>query len=99
MQTQIEEYVHTCYKCQTTKKKHKRYRFLPAKKAETEPWLWINMDLVGPYTVKTYTKMYTLKAITIIDLATGWPKIAYMNEPNLETTQKIFDSYWLAHHP
>ena len=44
------------------------------------------MELVGPYIVETLTKMYTLRAMTMIDLATGWFKIVYINEPNLETT-------------
>ena len=57
MQTQIEEYVRTFHTCQTTKKKHKKYGFLPAKKAETEPWAQVSMDLVKPYTVETSTKL------------------------------------------
>ena len=46
------------------------------------------MDLVGPYTVETSTKTYTLRALTIIDQVTGWFEIAYMNEPNPKTTQR-----------
>ena len=57
------------------------------------------MVLVGPYIVKALTKMYTLRAMTLIDLATGWFEIAYVNGPNSETTLRLFDSYWLACYP
>ena len=86
MQTQIEEYVHTCHICQITKKKYEKYRLPLAKKAKIEPWIWINVNLVGPYTIDSITKIYTLRAITMIDPAIGWFEIAYMNEPNSETT-------------
>ena len=51
------------------------------------------MDLVGLYIVKTLTIIYTLRAMIIINLAIGWFKIAYLNEPNLETTKGLLNSY------
>ena len=44
------------------------------------------MDLVGPYIVETLTKIYTLRAMTMIGPATGWFELVYVNEPNSETT-------------
>ena len=32
---------------------------LPAKTAETVPWKRVNVDLIGPYTVKTKKKEYS----------------------------------------
>ena len=68
----VQEYVKTCHKCQISKKQRKKYGHLPPKKAEDVPWNRVNVDLIGPYTVKTPTKTYELRAMTMIDPATSW---------------------------
>ena len=35
------------------RKTRKKYGHLPPKKAETTPWKRVNVDLIGPYTIKS----------------------------------------------
>ena len=96
----IENYVKTCHKCQLTKKYRKKYGHLPPKKAETKPWQRVNVDLVGPYTVKCPNKKnYKWQAMTMIDPVTCWFEIAVINEPTSEEAQRVLDSTWLARYP
>jgi hypothetical protein len=50
----------------------KKYGLLPPKVAESDPWVMICVDLVGPFTIKTPSKTHSLLALTMIDPATGW---------------------------
>ena len=78
----------------------KKYGHLPPKQAEEcTPWKRVNVDLIGPYTVKTPTKTYELRVMTMIDPATGWFKVAPLKEPSSYKVQKAFDLYWLARYP
>jgi len=95
----VEAHVKTCRKCQLTKKPKKKYGHLPARQADTVPWKRVNVDLIGPYTVKTPSKEHTFRAMTMIDPATGWFEIAPIIDPNSEETQRVFDSYWLSRYP
>ena len=73
LHSDVTNYVRTCRKCQLCKKQRKKYGHLPAKEAEPPlAWNRVNVDMVGPYTVKTPTKTYELRALTMIDPATGW---------------------------
>jgi hypothetical protein len=38
----------SCQVCQMTKKERKKYGFLPSKIAESDPWVIVCVDLVGP---------------------------------------------------
>ena len=38
----------TCQVCQLTKKERKKYGLLPPKIAESDPWVMVCVDLVGP---------------------------------------------------
>ncbi len=70
--------VSTCAICQTQKKQSKKYGLLPEKDAEAMPWDRLCIDLIGPYKIKSNIKgikIPPLKAITVIDPATGWFKI------------------------
>ena len=79
------------------KKQRKKCGHLPAKKAEMEPWAHVNVDLIGPHTIKCPTKTHKLQAMTMIDPATSWFEIApILEEPNSDATQRILDSMWLA---
>ena len=72
MRNHIRNYVKTCHKCQMCKKSQKQYGRLPLKEAEkAEPWNRVNVDMIGPLTVKTPTQMVELRALTMIDPATG----------------------------
>ena len=99
MRTQIEHYVKTCHECQVSKKGRRKYGHVPAKQAETKPWSRVNVDLIGEYTVRTPTKVHKLRAMTMIDPATGWFEIAPVIHPDSNTAQRILDSYWLARYP
>ena len=48
----VRALVTTCDKCQRCKKQRKKYGLLPPKEAETIPWEWLCVDLVGPYKIK-----------------------------------------------
>ena len=99
LKPQVEEWCKTCHSCQVFKKQRKKYGHLPAKKAETKPWSRVNVDFIGPYPIRTPTKAYELRAMTMIDPATGWFEIARIIQPNSDEAQRAFDSCWLARYP
>ena len=81
-----------CKKCPTrqrAKKTNQKYGNLPSKKAETNPWETLCVDLIGPYTIPRKGKN-PLKCLylTIINPATGWFKMAQI--PN-KTAEIIVD--------
>jgi len=48
--------VYTCKACQICMKQRKKYGNLPVKEVEaTIPWNRVNIDLIGPYKLKTPT--------------------------------------------
>ena len=95
----VDNYVKTCHVCQLTKKQRKKYGHLPARSADVTPWKRVNVDLIGPYTIKARRKTYQLKAMTMIDPATSWFEIACMESKSSDEAQRIFDSTWLARYP
>jgi transposase InsO family protein len=100
LREKVEQCCRTCHICQLTKKQKKKYGHLPPKEAEDAiPWKRVNVDVVGPYTVDTPKGKRTLIAMTMIDPATGWFEIAPLEENDSYSTQKVFDSYWLARYP
>ena len=99
MHDQIECYVKTCHNCQLSKKQRKKYGHLPPKQAETIPWQWVNVDLIGPYTIKTPNKVHTLQCMTMIDPATSWFEIAHIRPVNLAEMKRLFDTTWLSRYP
>lgn len=96
---QVDNYCKTCHECQLFKKQRKKYGHLPPKQAELSPWTTVCVDLIGPYKVRTPRKVHELRAMTMLDPATGWFEIAPINKPNSDETQRAFDSYWLARYP
>jgi hypothetical protein len=58
-----------------TKKERKKDGLLSPKIAESDPWVMVCVDLVGPFTIRTPAKTHSLLALTIIDPATGWFEI------------------------
>ena len=69
---------------------------LPPKIAESDPWVMVCVDLVGPFTIKTPLKTHSLLALTIIDPATGWFEIAKANNKSAASIQDLFHNTWLA---
>jgi hypothetical protein len=75
----IERLCSTCPFCQMTKRERKKYDLLFPKKAESDLWLMICVDLVDPFTIKTPLKTPMLLVLTMIYPATGWLEIAQVN--------------------
>ena len=99
MRKDVDKFVTTCDVCQRCKKQKKKYGHLPPKQAETTPWKRVNVDLIGPYSIKTKTKKYSLSCMTMIDPVTSWFEIGRINTPSSEECQRVFDSMWLARYP
>ena len=100
MRNHIRNYVKTCRKCQMCKKTATKYGTLPPKEAEkSEPWNRVNVDMIGPLTVKTPTKTVELRALTMIDPATGWFEIKDVRRPDAASCMTAMDDTWLCRYP
>ena len=102
MREQVRHYVKTCRKCQLSKVNTKKYGHLPPKEAEAStPWNRVNVDLIGPYSVKKKGIKQTLqlRAMTMIDPATGWFEVAEIDAPSSDACQQAFDDVWLSRYP
>jgi hypothetical protein len=66
----VERLCSTCHR--------NKYGMFPPKIAESDPWVMVCVDLVGPipFTIRTPTKTHSLLALTMIDPATGWFKLS-----------------------
>ena len=65
------------------------------------PWNRVNVDLVGPYSVKIQgtRRKIQLRAMTMIDPATGWFEVKEIEEPTAACCQAAFDDTWLSRYP
>jgi hypothetical protein len=63
----------TCKLFQFNKKTRKQSGKLPIEEAETKPWEIVELELVGPWKVKTPRGTKTLRCFTAIDPAASWP--------------------------
>ena len=95
MRDDIRRYVKTCRKCQLCKASPiRKYGKLPAKEAEPAvPWNRVNVDLIGPYSVKVKGTRETieLRAMTMIDPTTGWFEVKEIEEPTAGVCQAALD--------
>ena len=58
------------------------------------------MDLIGPYTIQRDNgKQLTLKAVTMIDPATGWFEIVQYLDKKAITIANLVEQTWLARYP
>ena len=102
---------HVCSKCNTcllTKRSNKtrKYGLLPEKKAESEPWEILCIDLIGPYPIPTkgHKKKkdpapLQLWAVTMIDPATGWLEIREINTKRADVVANVLEKTWLTRYP
>ena len=68
--------------------------------AEGVPWECLCVDTIGPYTIKRKRKRtLTLRAVTMIDPATGWFKIHEYKDKRAITIANILEQVWLAQYP
>jgi hypothetical protein len=61
----VETFCKTCCTCQFFKKQRKKYGNLPPKEAEELLWSRVNVDLIGPYIVRTPKSTHTLRALIL----------------------------------
>ena len=99
MKQDVEHTCRTCSLCQKCKKVHKKCGKLPAREVDSTPWERVNIDLIGPWSVKTPTKTHTLNALTIIDPATSWFEIIEVKDTTAATVAAAFDDAWLSRYP
>ena len=64
-----------------------------------EPWNSVNIDMVGPLTVKTPAKTHQLQVLTMIDPATGWFEVKDMKHQTADACMAAFDDTWLSCYP
>ncbi|MGH7955113.1 MAG: RNase H-like domain-containing protein, partial [Gloeomargaritales cyanobacterium] len=96
MSRDVENHVQHCRQCQLLKKQRKKYGHLPPKKAESQPWHRLCIDLVGPYEVNTPSGKQVLKALTMIDPATSWFEIVEIPNKQAITIAELVDQQWLC---
>ena len=100
MREDIRAFVRTCPKCQLCKRQCKKYGKLPLKQAEPpKPWNRVNVDMIGPLTVKTPNGTKELLALTMIDPATGWFEVKDVTNATAEACMEAFDDTWLSRYP
>ncbi len=100
MRKHVQRHVKTCRTCQVCKQKRKKYGKLPAKVAENaRPWDQVNVDMIRPLTVKAQNGTFQLRALTMIDPATGWFESEAVNKVDAETVSAAFDDAWLCRYP
>jgi hypothetical protein len=77
MHTNIRSLTKSCRSCQINKRRSQKYGHLPPKTVYTIPWECLCVDLIGPYTLKgNDNSQINFMALTMIDLASSWFKIA-----------------------
>ena len=100
MSDTINQHVKTCRVCQKTKGPRKLHGKLPPKQIQpVTPWNRVDVDLIGPLTVKTKNSTRQLRALTMIDPATGWFEIKDITNPTAKETMEAFDDTWLCRYP
>jgi hypothetical protein len=55
--------------------------------------------MIGPYDVKAANGNFTLRALTMIDPATGWFEVKDVADYTANSTQAAFDEVWLSQYP
>ena len=102
LQENCKALTRTCLTCQLSKKQQRKYGHLPAKTAETKPWEILCVDLIGPYRIRRKGKKNSdleLKAVTMIDPATGWFEICTYDDKRAITVANLVELTWLSRYP
>jgi hypothetical protein len=71
----------------------------PYKNAQVEPWNRVDVDLIGPWTVKTQSGPKSMKFLTIIDPDTYWFEIIPIRNPTAAEVMEAFTNEWLSQYP
>jgi hypothetical protein len=100
MRKAVRDFVAKCPACQKQKKQKKKYGYLPPKEAETMPWEKLCVDLGGRRIIKKKRrKDLNLKALTMIDPATGWFEIVQIPDKRPMTIANLVEQVWLSRYP
>ena len=107
MRKDVHKVCSKCATCALTKRSNKRnYGLLPEKKAESEPWEILCIDLIGPYSIPTKKKrnqkearVLKLWALTMIDPATGWLEIKDITTKQADNVANVLEQTWLTRYP
>ena len=100
LRNHVQTCVQTCDVCQRYKKQKKHYGHLPAKDAEAQPWETLCVDMIGPYQIRRKGKKpLKLRAVTMIDPATGWFEIVEVTDKESHTVAEKIDKLWLCRYP
>jgi len=95
----------TCQKCKLTAVRKYGKLPLPANTA-IKPWEEVHVDLIGPWDVKYNSSaipgkgtVEKIRALTVIDKATGWPEFIAIQNKTSYHIAILFDSEWLCRYP
>ena len=106
MSKEIRRLCTTCKLCQLAKRTKNKYGKLPQRDLEMRPWHTVCVDCIGPFTIKTKDdkgKIHkrTVRALTIIDPATGWFEIGHIPDDdfNSQRVSQLMNQLWLSRYP
>ena len=107
MRKDVHKVCSRCDTCLLTKRNNKKnYGLLPEKKAESEPWEKLCIDLIGPYPIPTIGRKKNkeppplrLWAVTMIDPATGWIEIKEITTKHADVVANVLEKTWLTRYP
>jgi hypothetical protein len=64
--------------------------------AGATPWESVQVDLIGPWKVKTQSGLNTLRCFTAIYPATSWPEIIEITDKRSQIVMDTFHNNWLC---
>ena len=64
-----------------------------------KPWHRVDVDMIGPLTVRTPSGEFTLRALTMIDPNTGWFEIKDTASATAQECMEAMDDTWLSRYP
>ena len=99
LQKDVEETCRRCQICQKSKASLTKYGKLPIKQAESEPWERLHVDLIGPYKLNKQKGVKPLRAVTMIDLATGWFEVREIDTKHAYNVANAVELAWLTRYP
>jgi hypothetical protein len=96
----VEAAVNNCHECHIGKKVRKKYGDLPEKLAEIPiAGNRVDVDLIGPLTIKAPSGNKELLASTMIDPSTCWFEVKDVKDKSAEESMNTFDDVWLSRYP
>jgi hypothetical protein len=97
----VEAAVKNHHECQIGKKVRNKYGDLPDKLAERPiSWSRVDVDLIGPLTIKKPSGKKVLLALTMIYPSTGWFEVKEdVNYNSAKEQMNNFDDVWLSRYP